>query len=106
MQSPSPETKKRRDAEFEKDLTEITSESDEYDPTGKTPEQMDAMIAKDHRDVKASRMEANRHSILEDVNAACPAFTCMCHLTAAATQGHRRRSSVMPFKFRGGRWRS
>ena len=77
--SPSPETKKRRDAEFEKDLAEITSESDEYDPTGKTPEQLpvDAMIAMYHRDVKTSRMESNRRSmLLEGINAACP----VCHV--------------------------
>ena len=46
MQSPSPETKKRRDEEFEKDLAEITLKSDENDPTGKTQEQLDVMIAK------------------------------------------------------------
>ena len=76
---PSPETKKRRDAEFEKDLAEITSKSDEYDPTGKTPEQLpvDAMIAMYHRDVKTSRMESNRRSmLLEGINAACP----VCHV--------------------------
>ena len=71
--SPCPETKKRRDAEFEKDLAEITSESDKYDPTGKTPEQLDAIIAKYHSDVKTSRMEANRRrNLLEGINAACP----------------------------------
>ena len=36
----------------------MTSESDEYDPTGKTPEQMDAMIAKYHKDCHNSRMGA------------------------------------------------
>ena len=63
--SPSPQTKKLWDAEFEKDLAEITSESEEYDPTGKTPEQLDAMIGKYHRDVKNSRMEAIRRRALE-----------------------------------------
>ena len=38
----------------------MTSESDEFDPTGKTPEEMDAMIAKYHKDCHHSRMEANR----------------------------------------------
>ena len=76
----SQETKKRRDAEdkrldeqLKKDLNEITSESDEYDPTGKTPTQMDALIAKYHRECQASRMEANRRrNLLEGINAACP----------------------------------
>ena len=58
--SPFPETKKRRDAEFEKDLAEITSESDDYDPTGLTPEQLDAIIAKYHSDFQTSKMEAIR----------------------------------------------
>ncbi len=48
----------------EKDIDEVFLESDEYDPSGKTPEQLDAMIAKYHRDVKASRMEAILHSPL------------------------------------------
>ena len=63
----SPETKKRRDAQYKLDLQEFmrevdaaTSESDEFDPTGKTPEEMDAMIAKYHKDCHNSRMEANR----------------------------------------------
>jgi hypothetical protein len=43
-QSPSPATKKRS-AEFEKDLDEISTGSDEYDPTGKTLDQLDAIIA-------------------------------------------------------------
>ena len=55
----------------------MTSESDEYDPTGKTPEQMDALIAKYHRDCQTSRMEVNRRrNLLEGINAACP----VCHL--------------------------
>ena len=63
--SPSPATKKRQHAELEKDFAqfaEITTDSDEYDPTGKTPEHFDAMIAKYYRDVKNSRMEAIRRS--------------------------------------------
>ena len=63
----SPETKKRRDAQYKLDLEEFmrdvdaaTSESDEFDPTGKTPEELDAMIAKYHKDCHNSRMEANR----------------------------------------------
>ena len=78
-----PQTKKLRGAEFEKDLAEITSESDEYDPTGKTQEQLDAMIAKYHRDVKASRMDANRRRMLEGINTACP----VCHMHVSS---HRR----------------
>ena len=49
------------------DLAEITTDSDEYDPTGKTPEQVDVMIAMYHwhRDVKNSRMDAIRCCVLE-----------------------------------------
>ena len=64
-QSPSPATKKRR-AEFEKDLDEISTGGDEYDPTGKSPEQLDAMIAKYKRDTTASRIAAaKQRSIFE-----------------------------------------
>ena len=49
----SPETMKRRDAEdkrrdeeLKREIDEMTLESDEFDPTGKTPEQMDALIDK------------------------------------------------------------
>ncbi len=38
-QSPSPATKKLQLAEFQKELDEISTGSDEYDPTGKTLEQ-------------------------------------------------------------------
>ena len=65
-QSPSPATKKRRHEELEKDLDEISTGSDEYDPTGKTPEQLDAMIAKYKRDATASRIAAaKRRRIFE-----------------------------------------
>jgi hypothetical protein len=57
-ESPSPATKKQRHEEFEMDLDEISTGSDEYDPTGKTPEQLDAMIAKYKRDATASRIAA------------------------------------------------
>ena len=75
----SPETKKRRDAEdkrldeeLKRDLDEITSESDEFDPTGKTPEQMDAMIAKYHMDCHNSRMEAiRRRDLLQGTCRSC-----------------------------------
>ena len=88
--SPSPETKKRWDAVFEKDLAEITSESDEYDPTSKTQEQLDAMIAKYHRDVKTSRMEANRRcKLLEGINAACP----VCHVHVPSDCGRYTEAS-------------
>ncbi len=64
-QSPSPETKKRR-AKFGKDLDEISTGSDEYDPTGKTPVQLDAMISKYKRDATASKIAAaKRRSIFE-----------------------------------------
>ncbi len=39
-------------------MDEISTRSDEYDPTGKTPEQLDAMIAKYKRDTMASRIAA------------------------------------------------
>ena len=42
------------------------------------PEQLDAMIAKNHRDVKTSRMGANRRRMLECINAACP----VCHVSS------------------------
>jgi hypothetical protein len=49
-------------------LDEISSRSDEYDPTGKTLEQVDAMIAKYKQDEKASRMAAlKRHSVMESM---------------------------------------
>ena len=47
----SPATKKREHYTFEKELAEITTDSDmaaEYYPTEKTTEQMDAIIAKYH----------------------------------------------------------
>ncbi len=61
----SPATIKRHTAELEKDMEEMSSGSDEYDPTGKTPEELDAMIAKYHRDVKSSQIQANRRRALE-----------------------------------------
>ena len=65
-QSPSPATKKQRHEKFQKDLDEISTGSDEYDPTGKTPEQLDAMIAKYKRDATASRIAAaKRRSIFQ-----------------------------------------
>ena len=65
-QSPSPATKKRRHEELEKELDEISTGSDEYDPTGKTPEQLDVMIAKYKRDAMANRIAATkRRSIFE-----------------------------------------
>jgi hypothetical protein len=64
-QSLSPATKKRYQAKLEKDMDEMSSGSDEYNPTGKTPEELDAMIAKYPRDVKSSLFEANWHSAME-----------------------------------------
>jgi hypothetical protein len=65
-QSPSPATKKRLHEELEKELDEISTGSDEYDPTGKTPEQLDAMIAKYKRDTTANRIAAaKRRRIFE-----------------------------------------
>ncbi len=48
-------------------MDEISTGSDEYDPTGKTPEQLDAMIAKYKRGKTASRMEATRRRALEGI---------------------------------------
>ncbi len=59
----SPATMKRHAAE--KDREEMSSWSDEYDPTGKTPEDVDVMIAKYNRDIKASLIEANGRRALE-----------------------------------------
>ncbi len=56
---------KRHAAELEMDMQEISNGSDEYDPTGKKPEQLIAMIAKHHRDVKTSRMEVNLRCALD-----------------------------------------
>jgi hypothetical protein len=50
---------------LEKDMEEMSFRSDEYDQTAKAPGELDAMIAKYHRDVKASRIEANRRHALE-----------------------------------------
>jgi hypothetical protein len=65
VQSPSPLTKRRQLAQLEKNIAEVSSDSDEYDLTGKTREKLDEMIAKYHRDTKASRMEANLYRALE-----------------------------------------
>jgi hypothetical protein len=61
----SPATMKLHAAESEKYMEEMSSWSDEYDLTGKTPQQLDALIAKYHSDVKASLMEANWSRALE-----------------------------------------
>ena len=58
-QSLSPATMKRYKDEMEKDMEEMSSGSDQYDPICKTPEELDAMIARYHRDMKSSRIEAN-----------------------------------------------
>ncbi len=58
-QPPSAATKKQLE-QFKKELDEISTGSDEYDPTGKTPEQLNAMIAKYKRDATASRMAASK----------------------------------------------
>ena len=88
----SPETKKRRDAEykrleeeFKRDVDAMTSESDEFDPTGKTPEEMDAMIAKYHKDCHNSRMEANRRRDL--MQSTCRSCT-LPHLYSPCTLPH------------------
>ena len=51
--------------EMEKDMEEMSSWSDQYDPIGKTPEELDAMIARYHRDMKSSRIENNRRRAME-----------------------------------------
>ena len=88
----SPETKKRRDAQYKLDMEEFmrdvdaaTSESDEFDPTGKTPEEMDAMIAKYHKDCHNSRMEANRRRDL--MQSTCRSCT-LPHLYSPCTFPH------------------
>ena len=48
---------------FEKELDEITCDITDYDPEGKTQEQMDAIVAKYHKDIKASRMEVIRRAL-------------------------------------------
>ena len=50
------------------------------------PKQLNAMIAKYHRDVKASRMEAGRCRMLEGINAACPVF----HVHVSVSSHSRR----------------
>ena len=55
----SPATKKRRHDELEKDINELTSDSDIMSgPEGKTPSELDAIIADYHHKVKDSRMQA------------------------------------------------
>jgi hypothetical protein len=56
---------KRYKAKLEKDMEEMSSGSDEFDPTGQTSEELDAMTAKYHRDLKSSRFEVNRRSAME-----------------------------------------
>ncbi len=67
MSSLLPATKKRQHAELEKDMDEIFTGIDEYDPTGKTPEQLHEMIAKYKRDSTASRMEATQRRAMEGI---------------------------------------
>ncbi len=64
-QSLSPSTMERCKDEMEKDMEEMFSGSDPYDPTGKTPEELDAIIAKYHGDMKSSRIEDNRRLAME-----------------------------------------
>ncbi len=64
-QSLSPATMEQYKDELEKDMEDMSSGSDPYDPTGKTPQELDAMIAKYHRDMKSSRIGANRRSAIE-----------------------------------------
>jgi hypothetical protein len=56
---------KRYKDETEKDMEDVSSGSDPYDPTGKTPEELDAIIAKYHKNMKSSRIEANRRRAME-----------------------------------------
>ena len=97
--SPSPETKKRRDAEFERTslklLRRVTNTI-----LGKTQEQLDALIAKYHRDVKTSRMEANRRNMLEVINAACP----VCHVHVSSNCRSYREASQAEQRDAGQRW--
>jgi hypothetical protein len=85
-QSPSPAIKKRRHEELEKDLDEISTGSDEYDPTGKTPVQLDAIIAKYKRDATASRIAAAKRRRIFEGNRWFPALrgSLFSHLARCA----------------------
>ncbi len=48
-QSLSPATMKLYKTEVEKDMEEMSSRSDEYNQARKTPEELDAIVAKYHR---------------------------------------------------------
>ncbi len=67
MATPSPATKKRQHAEFEKYMNEISTGSDEYNATGKTPDQLNEMIPKYKRDATANRIEATLRLALEGI---------------------------------------
>jgi hypothetical protein len=56
-QSLSPASMKRYQGELEKDIKEMSSCSEEYDPTGKTPEELDVMIARYHRDLSLAGLK-------------------------------------------------
>ncbi len=64
-QSLSPATMKQYKDEMEKDMEEMSSGSDQYNLIGKTPEKLDAMIARYHRDMKSSLIENNRRRAME-----------------------------------------
>jgi hypothetical protein len=86
LQSLSPATKKRMHGELEKEIDEITTGSEVmYGPEGKTPSELDAIIAEYHRNIKENlmlfmqlrqRMEGTE---LTDVFATC---IDVCHCTA------------------------
>jgi hypothetical protein len=92
----TPESKKRRDAEdkrlaeeFKREVDAMTSESDEYDPTGKTPEQLDAMIAKYKLDSHLSRIEANRRRDIERASMFGICLSCtLPHMYSSCTLSH------------------
>ncbi len=72
--------------EFEKEIDELTSDSDSSGSEGKTPSELDAIIANYHRKVKDSRMQAiirrreetDRYIQME----AAYAFEVSTHITA------------------------
>ena len=62
----SPATEQRLHDEFERDIDECTTDSDFMSgPEGKTPSELDAIIADYHRKVKESRMQAMHRRSME-----------------------------------------
>ena len=65
-QTLSPATEQRLHDEFENDIDECTTDSDFISgPEGKTPSELDEIIADYHRKVKESRMQAMNRRRME-----------------------------------------